>query len=74
MGRRGERGYGGGGGEEIVYLSVHCQHQNGFCIKMGREMRAILMFQQEVMDKATRQCPKNQLGPDTLFGDYGGPF
>ena len=37
MGRRGGRGYGGGGGEEIVYLSVHCYHQNDFCIKMGRD-------------------------------------
>ena len=32
------------GEREIRYLSLHCHHQNGFCIKMGR-MRAILMFQ-----------------------------
>ena len=31
------RGYGGGGGGEmeIIYLSLHCHHQNDFCIKMG---------------------------------------
>ena len=37
---RGEGGEGGmevGGGErEIIYLSLHCHHQNDFCIKMGK--------------------------------------
>ena len=35
-------GGGGGGGEEgegkggeIIYLSLHCHHQNDFCIKTG---------------------------------------
>ena len=32
----GGRGY-GGGEEEIIYLSLHCHHQNGFCIKMGSD-------------------------------------
>ena len=36
---------GGGGGGEIIYLSLHCHHQNDFCIKVGPAMRAILMFQ-----------------------------
>ena len=27
-GRRGEGGYGGGGKREIIYLSLHCHHQN----------------------------------------------
>ena len=22
---------------EIIYLSLHCRHQNDFCIKMGRD-------------------------------------
>ena len=26
---------GGGGGMEIIYLSLHCHHQNDSCIKMG---------------------------------------
>ena len=28
---------GGGGEREIIYLSLHCHHQNDFCIKMGRD-------------------------------------
>ena len=32
----GGRGY-GGGEEEIIHLSLHCHHQNGFCIKMGSD-------------------------------------
>ena len=34
----GGRGYGGGGTErEIIYLSLHCHHQNDSCIKMGSD-------------------------------------
>ena len=28
---------GGGGGKEIIYLSLHCHHQNDSCIKMGSD-------------------------------------
>ena len=35
MGRRGGYGGGGGGRGEIIYLSLHCHHQNDFCIKMS---------------------------------------
>ena len=31
----GGRGVGGGG--EIIYLSLHCHHQNDICIKMGSD-------------------------------------
>ena len=31
------RGYGGGGKREIIYLSLHCHHQNDSCIKMGSD-------------------------------------
>ena len=35
---RGEGGLEGGGGErEIIFLSLHCHHQNDFCIKMGSD-------------------------------------
>ena len=38
---RGEVGGGGGGAEggkrEIIYLSLHCHHQNDCCIKMGSD-------------------------------------
>ena len=36
MGGGGEgRVYGGGGGKEIIYISLHCHHQNDSCIKVG---------------------------------------
>ena len=30
-------GGGGGGKREIIYLSLHCHHQNDFCIKIGSD-------------------------------------
>ena len=38
-GRSGEGGYGGVcvWGGEIIYLSLHCYHQNDLCIKMGND-------------------------------------
>ena len=26
-----------GGNKEIIYLSLHCHHQNDFCVKMGSD-------------------------------------
>ena len=41
LGRPGaEKGGGGmevGGEGEYIYLSLHCHHQNDFCIKMGSD-------------------------------------
>ena len=34
---KGGRGCGGGGKREIIYLSLHCHHQNDSCIKMGSD-------------------------------------
>ena len=34
----------GGRGREILYLSLHCHHQNDFCISGWAAMRVILMF------------------------------
>ena len=36
-GEKGGRGYGGGGEREIINLSLHCHHQNDFCIKVGSD-------------------------------------
>ena len=33
----GAEGYGGGGKKEIIYISLHCHHQNDFCIKVGSD-------------------------------------
>ena len=27
----------GDGWREVIYLSLHCHHQNDFCIKMGSD-------------------------------------
>ena len=37
--RDGEKGEGGMevGEREITYQSLHCHHQNGFCIKVGSD-------------------------------------
>ena len=75
----GVRGYGGGGegvwrgGEgvwrwgkrEIMYLSLHCHHQNDSCIKMDSdESRFNVSF--TVRDKVTKQCPQT-----TTFEEKG---
>ena len=36
-GENGGRGFGGGGEREIIYLSLHCHHQNDSCIKVGND-------------------------------------
>ena len=36
---------GGGGGEDILYLSLHCHHQNDCCIKMGSDESHFNFFQ-----------------------------
>ena len=47
------------GEREIIYLSLHCHHQNDFCIKLGRdESHFNVSF--IVRDKVTRQCPQTK--------------
>ena len=29
---------------EVIYLLLHSQHQHDFCIKVGSDARAIVMF------------------------------
>ena len=43
---------------EIIYLSLHCHHQNDSCIKMGSDENhfAVSLI---VSDKVTRKCPQN---------------
>ena len=63
-------GEGGGGGKgvwrlgemEIIYLSLHCHHQNDFCIRWAA-MRAILLFY-----NCEGQCPQT-----TTFEEKGEP-
>ena len=57
------------GGEvgSIVYLSLHCPHQNDSCIKIGSDdSHCNVSF--IVRDKVTRQCPQS-----TTFEEKGEP-
>ena len=63
----------GGGGEavwrwrkrEIIYLSLHCHHQDDFCIKVGSD-ESRFNVSLIVRDKVTRQCPQT-----TTFEEKG---
>ena len=52
---------------EIIYLSLHCHHQNHFCIKMGSD-ESHFNVSLIVRDKVTRQCPET-----TIFEEKGEP-
>ena len=45
------------GQRESIYLSLHCHHQNDFCIKMGSD-ESHFNVSEESDDKVTRQCPQ----------------
>ena len=47
-------GDGGGGG---AYLTLHCHHQNDFCIKMGSD-ESHFNVSLIVKDKVARPCPQ----------------
>ena len=66
-GEGGGRGYGGEGRREIIYLSLHCHHQNDSCIKIGSDES---QFNVPLLarDKVTRQCPQT-----TSFEEKGEP-
>ena len=56
---------GGGGRGRLLYLSLHCHHQNDSCIKMGsgeNHFNVSLI----VRDKVTRQYPET-----TIFEEKG---
>ena len=55
------------GEEEIIYLSLHCHHQNDSCIKMGSD-ESHFNISLIVRDKVTRQCPQT-----TIFEEKGEP-
>ena len=46
-----------GGCGEIIYLSLHCHHQNDSCIKMGSD-ESHFNVSLIVRNKVTRQCPQ----------------
>jgi len=52
---------------EIIYLSLHCHHQNDPCIKKGSN-ESCFNVSLIVRDKVTRQCPQT-----TMFEEKGQP-
>ena len=55
------------GERESIYLSLHCHHQNDFCIKMGGD-ESHFNVSLTVRDKHTRQYPQT-----TTFEEKGEP-
>ena len=51
----------------MIYLSLHCHHQNDFCIKVGSD-ESHFNVSLTVRDKVTRQCPQT-----TTFEEKGEP-
>ena len=47
------------GEREIIYLSLHCHHQNDFCIKVGSD-ESHFNVSLIVRNKVTRQCPQTK--------------
>ena len=69
------RGEGGGeevwrwrGGREIIYLSLHCHHQNDSCIKMGTDESHF-----NVSVGSDGQSHKTVSTNHSLFGEKGEP-
>ena len=54
---------GGGGERKIIYISLHCHHQNGSCIRIDSDESHVSLI---VRDKVTRQCPRT-----TTFEEKG---
>ena len=52
---------------EIIYLSLHCHHQNDFCIKVGSD-ESRFNVSLIVRNRVTRQCPQT-----TTFEEKGEP-
>ena len=55
------------GEREIIYPSLHCHHQNDFCIKVGND-ESHFNVSLTVRDKVTRQYPQT-----TTFEEKGEP-
>ena len=54
------RGYVGGGRGRLLYLSLHCHHQNDSRIKMGSD-ESHFNVSLIVRDKVSRQCPQTTI-------------
>ena len=53
-------GEGGGGRErETIYLLLHCQHQNDFCIKVGSDDSLLMVYNCEGQSHKTVSTDHN---------------
>ena len=52
------RGGEGGGGREIIYLSLHCHHQNDSCFKVGSDEGH---FNVSLIVRDSHKCPKSTI-------------
>ena len=52
---------------EIIYIPLHCHHQNDSCIKVGSD-ESHFNVSLNVRDKVTRQCLQT-----TIFEEKGEP-
>ena len=59
-GEKGGKGVKRGGEREVIYLSLHCHHQNDSCIKMGSD-ESHFNVSLTVRDKVTRQRPQTTI-------------
>ena len=55
------------GEREIIYLTLHCHHQNDSCIKMGSD-ESSFNVSLIVKDEVRKQCPQT-----TTFEEKGEP-
>ena len=55
------------GERQIIFLWLHCHHQNDSCIRMGSD-ESHFNVSLIVRDKITRQCPHT-----TIFEEKGEP-
>ena len=51
------------GEREIIYLSLHCHHQNDFCVMVGSD-DSHFNVSLTVRDKVTRQCPQTTISEE----------
>ena len=53
----------GGVERKIIFLSLHCHHQNDSCIKMCSD-ESHFNVSLTVRDKVTRQCPQSTISEE----------
>ena len=58
---------------EIIYLSLHCHHQNDSYIKKGSD-ESHFNISLIVREEVSRQCPQTTTFEDVHFSELGGTY